>query len=417
MWALVLRGGGAVGSFLVTFMIARIYGPTGSGYFALGVQTALTVSALSLLGLDQITVRTIGGDLREKRAGRARAALRQSARVVATTSVIAAVLLLAASPLGSYVGAPPAVIAVASLIVLTYPMMQIATAGLRSVRKIVLSQVISGPMQSGLLAAMIGLPILIDTRLSAVEILLLYAVSAAVTCAFGWLALLKSARTWPVERGPRHPNPFTIGWPILMATGTHMLTGWALMAQVGAFAGADDVGAYRVTIQIMTIITLVTTTVESIVNPQYAGDFRVRRYDLARRRHRRATLMLLAAAGPLALVCILFAHPLLALFGPGFTVAATALQIMAGAQLANIATGPIGGLLLMAGRERVSSVLAIIGLVIALALTAWLVPILGVTGAAIGYAAALVFRNVASYVIVFRSPEMRGTLSSGAPTP
>ena len=415
-FALALRVSGALASFVVTFLVARFYGPAVSGEYALAVQTALTASAFLILGLDVIVVRTMGGDLREGRRDRALAALLEAARAVGLASLAGAVLVLAIAPLAPWIGARPPVIALAALATLAFPLLRLAVSGLRATGWIVTSQVVDGPVQTGTLALLILAAALVGYRLDTAQIVLAYAGCLALACAVGWAILYRIVRHWPRTRERQYRSIATIGWPIVVTTGTHLFTSWALMAQVGAFAGAAEVGAYRVAIQIMTIITLVTTTVESIVNPQFAGDFRVGHYAEARRRHRRATVMLMVAAGPLALACVLFARPMMALFGPGFAVGVAALQIMALAQLANVVTGPIGGLLVMAGRERVTTVLALIGLVMALALTAWLAPTMGVTGAAIGYSVALVFRNVASYIIVFRSPEMRGVLPSRAST-
>jgi O-antigen/teichoic acid export membrane protein len=402
VFALLLKSVGAVGSFVITFVIARLYGASASGEYALAVQTALTASTFALLGLDQITVRTAAGDLREHRPDLARAAILQAARTVAATSIIGAGILLVLAPWSAVIGTRWQVIALAGLALLNLPLLRIAVSGLRAAGRIVHSQLIDGPVQSGALALMILGTTITGVRLRSESILLLYVASLTISCAFGWAMLARATRDWPRGYRNRHASPGTVGWGVMLTVGTHMLTGWILLAQVGAHSGLAEVGAFRVALQIVTMITMIITTVESIVNPRYAGDFRMGQFAIARRRHRQATLMLVAAAGPPVAIGLIFPQQLLALFGPEFPVATNALRILVLGQAVNILTGPIGGMLLMAGRERISLLLAVISLLLAASLTAWLTPLISVAGAATGYTAALIFRNVAAYIIVFR---------------
>lgn len=406
--ALAVKFMGALFSFIATLVVARAAGAAVSGEYALGFQTVLTLSVLALAGLDQILLRTMAGDLREGHKDRAYAALRQTVRVVALGSVLLAILLAVASPLADIIGAGWYVFVIAALALLFYPLLRLAVSALRASGSIVLSQFFDGPLHSGLLALAVGVAAIAGLRLDGATVLLIFAASIACASLIAWMAVRRATASWPRSAGRRHARPLNEGWPILLTVGTHMLTGWLLMALVGAHEGPVQVGAFRVAIQIVTIIAMILTTVESIVNPQYAGDFRVADHARARRRHRRATLLLLIGAGPPSLVCLLFPDALLSLFGPEFVIGAAALQVLAIGQIVNIATGPIGGMLVMAGRERTSLVLGLIGLVLAIGIASLTIPAYGLTGAAIGHAAGLIFRNVASYILVFRSPALRG---------
>jgi O-antigen/teichoic acid export membrane protein len=90
------------------------------------------------------------------------------------------------------------------------------------------------------------------------------------------------------------------------------------------------------------------------------------------------------------------------LFGPEFAIAGPALGIMAAGQASRIVTGPIGGLLMMAGRERLALYINIVGLALLVGLAWWLVPVLGLEGAAIAHAVAVAFRNFASLAAAWR---------------
>lgn len=411
--AMVLRLWGAFASFVLTVLVARVAGATVTGHYALAVSTVMLGALFAVAGLDQIMVRAIGGDLREGRTAEARAALRATLRRVLTIGAAVAVLTALLAPWASWAGGLPKVIALSAVAVLLAALLRILVAGLRAAGAVMLSQALDGPAHSTLLLS--GVLALVAARIpfDALVLVVGYGLSLAAACLLAWTALRHQTRAWSGEPLPA-PGRWTDGWPLLVAGGGQVFIAWLLMVLVGAFLGPDGVGAFRVAVQVMTMIALSLTTIEGLVSPQFAGDFRVGDTRAAWRRHREATLLMaVSAAIPIAL-CLFWPRFILGLFGPEFLVAAVPLQIMAVGQLINIATGPIGGLMVMSGRERFSLIFSLCGIVIAVVLSLLLMPLHGMVGAAVATAAATTFRNVAAFVVMWRARAAERPMWSGA---
>ena len=77
-----LKIANAGASFLLSLMVARLFGAAGSGHFGIAVTTVTILSYVVLGGLDYTVVRTAAGDLREGKPGAARGAIRAAARIV-----------------------------------------------------------------------------------------------------------------------------------------------------------------------------------------------------------------------------------------------------------------------------------------------------------------------------------------------
>lgn len=398
--AVALKLAGAGASFVITFVLARVLGATGTGHYALAIATITTVSQIALLNLDQIAVRTVGGDVREGAWEAARLAIRQVALWVGGASVLFAALIATSGSLAPRIGLPAELVLPIAVAVLIFPLLRIAFAGLRAVNHVLLSQLFDGPLYSGLLALLAIATWAFVWPLKADDFVLAYVAAIALSAAVGWLCLISVMRRWPSGgQGGRPVRPLA-GWKIFLTVSAHVLTEWVVLAQLGAAGSGAEVGAFRAAYQIVLLLALVVITVENIEGPKYAGNFRQGDLVGARRRHRRATLAMLAVGGLPITICVLFAEPILRLFGNEFVVAAPALRIMALAQVVNIATGPVGALLIMAKRERISLFLGLLSLAIAAGLGALLIPRLGPAGAAWAYAAALASRNLISYAVM-----------------
>jgi O-antigen/teichoic acid export membrane protein len=100
-------------------------------------------------------------------------------------------------------------------------------------------------------------------------------------------------------------------------------------------------------------------------------------------------------------------------FGPEFVAGATALTILSLAMLVNLATGNVTTVLLMGGKSSWSLVNAATSLALNITLNLILTPRMGITGAAIAWAASLTFVNLAPVVQVRLFLRLRPPWGSG----
>src|SRR6202035_1866267 len=112
------------------------------------------------------------------------------------------------------------------------------------------------------------------------------------------------------------------------------------------------------------------------------------------------TKWILGLTFPLALVIIVFAVPLMRIFGPDFVVGWPVLVIGAIGQLVNCGVGSVGYLLLMAGNQRrlIRAQFVVVGIAVLVNIT--LIPTLGIVGAALAAAGANVAGNLWNLVQV-----------------
>lgn len=402
MASMFLRALGAALSFGVTFAVARWGGAAVSGEYALATQTILTASAIALFGNDRLLIRRIAGDLREGRPDLAGVALWYSVKVVGVASAIAAAIVFVLSPFSEFIGLSPNIMALCAIGVFFFPMQNIAIAALRGMERIVLSQLFYGPFQSMLLLVLIVLLGSSAFALSAEMATLGYIASLVVTAVLSCVVVLRGVRGWPpfegVKPNYRASNSTAIGLTVTL----DMVGAWGTLVLTGFILGLTEIGAFRVCLQIITIMTMIFTTYESIIGPQFAGDFRVKDIAAVKQRYLRAIGILIAFSGVPVLLTLVFPGQILAIFGPEFLIGAQALQILALGQAIVTVIGPAGAILIMSGREKVNLQLSIAGLVVNLCLIPVLVPIWGLAGAAWAVNASIILRSVVALLVVQR---------------
>jgi O-antigen/teichoic acid export membrane protein len=181
---------------------------------------------------------------------------------------------------------------------------------------------------------------------------------------------------------------------------------------VAALLGPADAAVYTAATRFLVLGQLATQAVQQVLQPQLSGLFA--RGDLAevRRLFVVATAWLMALAWPVYLVSAVAAPVLLQVFGEGYGDGRATVVILCLTMLGATACGSVDVVLLMAGRSRASLVNNAAALVVDIVLLFLLVPSLGITGAALAWAAALAVRNVLPMVQVRRA---FGVSSLGAP--
>jgi O-antigen/teichoic acid export membrane protein len=403
--AYALKAANALAAFAATALLARAAGPAVVGDYGFSVLTGTLLGLLALRGLDQIALRQIAGDLRLEDRAAARGVLAHVSRAVGLTAALvtlAFLLAAAAGPLARLLEVDRAALIAGSLGIGSAALFRLGLGVVRSLGHPVAGQFYEG-LNSFIFAALVAAAWALGHVPSAATAVIAFFCCQIVSALLAWRLVRRSSRAWPAATPPDTAALHKAGLPIMAVQGTHMFSDWLLLALIAGAASVAEVGAMRVAMQIVMIISIMVSTGETFLAARVAADIRDARPDLVWARHRRATLAMAGLTGPLVLVCIAVPGPLLTLaFGPGFAIAGPALAIMALGQATKILTGPIGGLLAMAGLERRLFQITLTGLVLLVATALALIPLWGLTGAATAHALTIGFRNIASYAVARR---------------
>jgi O-antigen/teichoic acid export membrane protein len=164
-----------------------------------------------------------------------------------------------------------------------------------------------------------------------------------------------------------------------------------LMVQVdkvalGFYRGAREVGIYSVAAAVVAYVPLALSSVNQIFSPTISDLHTRGERALLGRLFQSITKWVIAFTVPLACVIVVFARPLMRIFGPDFETGWPILIIGTVGQLVNCGVGSVGYLLLMSGNEKrlvkVQTVMATVMVVLCVAL----VPLWGIVGAAVAAA-------------------------------
>jgi O-antigen/teichoic acid export membrane protein len=171
---------------------------------------------------------------------------------------------------------------------------------------------------------------------------------------------------------------------------------------LGALDSSRAAAVYSAAGRYLVAGTTLLTAIVFVVGPQLAGMLSQERYSAAKLVYQTATLWLVAVSFPVFLTLAAFAPVLMGIFGPQFVSGQTALVILSLAMLVNMGTGAVRAALSMGGRSGWVLLDNTAALVINVALNAFLIPKMGMNGAAIAWAASIVVGNMLPLVQVYR---------------
>jgi O-antigen/teichoic acid export membrane protein len=163
---------------------------------------------------------------------------------------------------------------------------------------------------------------------------------------------------------------------------------------LGHYLDAAQVGIYAVATTVVAFVPIALQSVNQIFSPTIAELHATGNHALLQRLYATLTKWIVIFTLPLALTAALFALPLMAIFGHSFQAGAVVLMIGAIGQLINCAVGSVGYLLMMSGRQVEVMKVQICSAVLMVALSVLLVPPLGIVGAAVASAIAVIVSNV-----------------------
>lgn len=433
--SLLGSGVSAASQLVVVVVVTRWYSPADAGALFAATALFLIVVAVVQLGTDQGLVRFLAGHRARGQHHELRRILRIGLLpVVAASLVGCGALLWLAGSLGRLLGDGDAgtvgsmlrVLALAVPIAAVHEALLAATRGLGSLRSTVVVERVVRPLLQPLAIVAVAI-----SDLGVAALAPAWAAPYAVAVAGSALALRSTLRR--VEAGS--PTALAAGGtermappsvdadltdaPVIPATLASEQRNESLGAEfwsftagravarvlqvalqrvdillVAALLGTGAVAVYTAATRFIAVGMLANQAIQQVIQPRLAGMFARGEVHLAGTVLRRTTVWLVALVWPGYLVLATLAPTLMALFGTGYVSGAPSLAILAVAMLLASAAGPLDVALLMAGRSAMSLLNTAVALAVDIVGCLLLLPHLGVTGAALAWAAAIVVRNL-----------------------
>jgi O-antigen/teichoic acid export membrane protein len=173
---------------------------------------------------------------------------------------------------------------------------------------------------------------------------------------------------------------------------------WLDVLLVGALRSTSEAGVYAAASKLAMVGTLATEAVRIAIAPQISGLLARREQARAEGLYQVATWWIMTLCWPLYLGLAVFGPVVLRIFGAEFVAGGTALLILSLAMLVDLSTGNVTVMLLMGGKSSWNLLNALGALVLNVGLNLLLVPRIGIAGAALAWAASIVFENLAAII-------------------
>lgn len=394
---------GLMFGFVVQAVVARLLGADILGVFVLAWTIVMGLGLLTTLGFEGSFCRYIAMYVAQGREDKARAILSYSVRFGLTASVVAAVALVAfRGPLSTTVFKEPRLeqaLLVISLAMIPYTLSRIYAAALRAIKDMKRS-VIASEISFRLSRLVLFLLLFfLGMRLQGIvtATILAYTVSTLIGIVF-----IRRRAPYLLRRGPQADIPkrefLAYSGSMLAETTTAFALTQSGRLFLGFYLSATDVGIYNVVALLASLATLFTMSFNAIFSPIIA--------DVYHRGNEKLMLSLLDAITrwiilltlPVFAWLVLAGPGVLSLFGPEFVAGYGALVVLALAQLLDSMTGSISSCLAMTKYQRFNVYNIISMAVVSVVLNAALIPRMGIVGASLGTAVAIVLVNVARLI-------------------
>jgi O-antigen/teichoic acid export membrane protein len=225
---------------------------------------------------------------------------------------------------------------------------------------------------------------------------------AVVVCLLLLPRLFPSSMDGRVKAVMETRKLFRVSFPLLAAGVFDQLLIHSSTIILGYFLMESHAGVYGICARISLIFSMTLGSFNTIFSPSVARYYGSRNWDQIRNTYSLVTSWIFIVSSFLFILMIVFARPLLSLFGSEFVNQGFwPLIILSAGQLINAATGPCGTLLQMTNRQRVVLLNQGVIFILHILLNILLVPRFGINGAAAAAAVMLCLNNIVRVLEIY----------------
>lgn len=413
--------------YITSIVITRTVGPAIFGIFILANIITNIGHIFSSLGLGEGLLRFVAFYKGREDIPRLKGMIIFSTKVVFLLSLFLTMVIFYSSDLiANRLFHNPEVGGALKILIISIPFLAIGGLWLNSIQsfQIIKYQVYIQKIYQPVIR-LISLVIFFLLGLKLVGILLAGIISAFVGAIFAFYYLKK---IFPIHR--RLPVPvyekrkiINFSMPLYFNQFLNLIILSIGFLMLGYFRTSVEVGIYAAATKVAVLVALPLASFNTIFAPMISEFYSRNEMSKLEGLFKIVTKWIFVLSLPVFLLFILFAQPIMGIFGGGFVAGALVLIVLGGGELINAGVGSVGYILMMTGRSKIillnSSILCALNIL----LNYMLIPRYGIIGAGIatGLSIALInilrlaevyyFLKIHPYKLTFLKPCVAGFLS------
>ncbi|MFM9008764.1 MAG: oligosaccharide flippase family protein, partial [Bacteroidota bacterium] len=325
--ALFLKAGGMVSQYVFTLAVARLCGPVELGRFTLAYTLLQLLNIVALLGLDNLLTRKLAAAKAEQNPAAFHASYRNIASIILFSSFLCAGLLyLFAESVAIHLFHDPQLSSGLKWMSLALPAFSLTTlhaAAFRGVRNM------TGFSAYRILIPLIntGLLLFFLQHAPVSGIAQAFAASSMIICVayvFLWRKQIP-IKTHEKEIRPNTALVLSESLPMMITGSVFFIMNWTDNLLIGLLGTARDVGYYDTSFKLASVTALALMAINAIQAPLFAEAYHKKDMTGLADLVYKSTRVLFLTTIPISILLVIFAKPLLGLFGPEFVSGALAM--------------------------------------------------------------------------------------------
>ena len=403
----LIRIGGQIMGFLLSFVIAYYYGAQGLGKYVLVIVVLKIFTLIAKLGIDTFSIRFIAAFAKQGKWKSIQLLRKKTLVLLSVTSLVSSVIMYFLSDtISGMIDTSAEYIKLSSFFILPLVFFMLHYQSLRGLKKIAefsffyrMSQATFSIVSIFIISTFIksnNVPIYAYlTSLSIVSVL------SVVTYQF-WFSKKASLNSEEIIEDLTIRNILKISVPLMLAQSVQFIMAWTDKLMIGNMMPAESVAVYGVAFRFSMGVSITLMAINSISSPKFAEKFASDDIKGMGKIAMQSAKMIFWTTIPLATILLIFPKFFMGLYGPEFLIGFEVLRWLIIGRIVNALSGSVGNLMQMSGQQETYMNILLIGAVINVVLNYNLIPKYGINGAAFASVASLSFWNLSMVYMVKR---------------
>ena len=393
-----LRFGGLIIGYLLTLIIAHLFGADGLGEYILAITILRLFTLLAKVGLDIASIRFIAS-FASKNKWRSIFSFRKHVLLILSVSSIISSLLMyfLAIPISDLIHINYRYIQLNAFFVLPMAFFMVNYESLRGLKRIAEFSFFYRVSQG--LFSIILIIILYQFCKSSEIPVYAYLISVLIVSILSFLSftyclkVMSDGQEEAVLEVQSYSNLLKISIPLMFAQSVQFIMSWTDKLMLGSMSSLDEVGIYHIAFKLSMFASVALMSINSIASPKFAEMFANNDMIGLKKVVLYSTKMIFWTSVPLVIIFFMFPEFLLGLFGKEFKVGVTAFILLSCGKLFSSFSGSVGNILQMTGNQNILAKILFCAAILNIALNLFLIPKYGINGAALASMISIILWN------------------------